>query len=444
MDVSHQHASRRESRHPAISILFTPASNILAHVGRCVMLARELKRRGYHITLAGTPKFLGDPAVMEPQEFDIYPIVDHEAEDGLEILRKIRKVPSRRFLNEHIQAELKMLDQLRPDVVVNDFRLTLYLSARLRHIPVISMVGGRYLYQYASKPFKAPRTHPAYPVLKKILGARGTDALMPTFQRWALRYKMRPFYRLSKQYGLEPKKDLWDFLVGEYNLILDTEILGPTNHLPENFRRVGPITWTPTNMPMPDWIQAVDRTNPVVYITMGSTGHVDLFKQIIQTLADTDYTVIMSTGGQVQIPNGSQPKNFYVAKFVPGEQVMELADLVIFHGGAGTGYQAIKAGTPSIIIATHFEQEFVGQVLEEHGAGIFLTMSQVLQTPSVIGQSIAMVLGNIERYRANMQTLRDDLLRYDPVRTAADGIEEFLNVSALIQNSQPSAFSGQS
>lgn len=406
-------------------ILFTPASNILAHVSRCVVLARELQDRGHHVILAGTPTFLRNPTVVDRDEFEIYPLADFEAEEGLEILRKVRKTPSKRFLNEQIHAELKMLDHLRPAVVVNDFHLTLYISARLRRVPVISLLGGRWIYQYTAKPLKASRTHPFYPILKRILGEKGADAVIPPFQRWALRHKMRPFYHLSQKYGLEPKKNLWDLLIGEYNLILDTELMAPTHHLPENFCRVGPIVWAPKT-PLPDWVRMVDRTKPVIYFTMGSTGHADLFQQAIRILADTDYTVIMSTGGQWEISREQLPKNFRVAKYLPGEQVMELADLVIFHGGAGTGYQAIGTGTPSIVIATHLEQEFVGEVLEEHGAGIFLTMNQVMATPSVIRKSIATLLENIDRYRTNMKRLRDDLLRYDPVLTAADCIEEFM------------------
>ncbi|MBI3951717.1 MAG: hypothetical protein HY314_14810 [Acidobacteria bacterium] len=429
MDISNQRSSQgNESRHRPTRILFTPASNILAHVGRCVVLARELKNRGHHVTLAGTPKFLRDPAVVQHEEFDTYPIPDYGAEEGLEILRKVRKTPCKQFLNEHIQAELQMLDQVRPDVVVNDFRLTLYISARLRSIPIISLVGGRYMYQYAAKPFKASRTHPSYPILMRLMGEKGTDVVLPSLQRWALRYKMWPFYDLSKQYGVEPKKDLWDFLVGEYNLILDTELLGPTKSLPENFRRVGPIAWTP-QLPLPEWVQTLDRSRPVIYITMGSTGHPRLFRKMIQVLADTDYTVIMSTGGQIEVPDESLPKNFRVAKYLPGEQIMELANLVIFHGGAGTGYQAIGAGAPAIVIATHLEQEFVGEVLEENGAGIFLTMNRVLTTPSLIRTSIATMLENVELYRSNMTKLREDFLRYNPVRTAADCIEEFMNGS---------------
>jgi UDP:flavonoid glycosyltransferase YjiC (YdhE family) len=105
---------------------------------------------------------------------------------------------------------------------------------------------------------------------------------------------------------------------------------------------------------------------------------------------------------------------------------MALADLVIFHGGAGTGYQAISVGTPAIVVATHLEQEFVGQVLEEHGAGIFWTMNQVMVAPSLIRSSVETMLKNLAWHRSNMDRLRQDFLLYNPVQTAADCIESFV------------------
>jgi len=406
-------------------ILFAPASNILAHVGRCVVLARELKARGHSIIFAGTPKFLRDPAVVRPGEFQIHLIDDYDAEEGLEILRKLWKTPRKESLREHVQSELEMLDEVRPDVVINDFRLTMYLSARLRGIPVISLLGGRWLVQYAAKPFKAPRTHPLYPLMRRLLGEKGTDAVVPPIQRWAIRYKMGPYRQLSKAYGLRPKRDLWDLLVGEYNLILDTELFGPMKSLPGNFRQVGPIAWTPP-IPLPDWIATLDRTRPIIYVTMGSTGHAALFECMMEVLGDAEYTVIMTTGGQWREPAGRIPSNFRVAKYLPGKPIMQLSDLVIFHGGAGTGYQAMATGTPAIVIATHLEQEFVGQVLEEHRAGLFLTMRQVLAKPVRLRQAIATMLARLDVYRAGMKKLQEDFQRYDPVPQAADCIEEFM------------------
>ncbi|MFO7774628.1 MAG: hypothetical protein R6W89_02400, partial [Candidatus Hydrogenedentota bacterium] len=50
-------------------LLFTPASNVLAHAGRCVILARALQERGWGVAFAGEPRYLRHPPVAEPGEF---------------------------------------------------------------------------------------------------------------------------------------------------------------------------------------------------------------------------------------------------------------------------------------------------------------------------------------------------------------------------------------
>ena len=213
--------------------------------------------------------------------------------------------------------------------------------------------------------------------------------------------------------------------MGELTLILDTELIAPTRALPPSFRRVGPIAWTPEGLPPPTaTLRGRDRA--LVYLTMGSTGNPELMRVILATLAAEDHGVVVSTAGQVDLGEAGRRDSISVSNFVAGEQVMAMADLAIFHGGAGTGYQAIRSGTPAIGVATHLEQEFMGEALEEQGAGIFLTMRQVLARPRVIVDAIAQILQHRDRYHMNVARLREDLLRYDPVSDAADAIEVFL------------------
>ncbi|MBI4557456.1 MAG: hypothetical protein HY706_07730 [Candidatus Hydrogenedentes bacterium] len=406
-------------------ILFTPVSDYLAHVGRSVLLARELKARGHEIAFGGAPRYLCDPNVVSPGEFPVFPLPDFEQAEGLEVLRNLCKVPSIHVLRTHLDHEFRLLDEFRPDLIVCDFRLTMFISARVRNIPVVSLLGGRWLHQYADKPFRGPRTNPVYPWLVWMLGEPLTSHVVMPLQKWVMRYKIRPHFRLSRQNGLTLSPDVWEFFVGDFNLILDTNLVGASGPLPAHFRRVGPIAWTP-HIPLPDWVNLLDRDRPIIYVTMGSTGHPDLFQSLITLLADKPYTVIISTGGQFEIAPASVPSNFRVVKYLPGEKIMALSDLVIFHGGAGTGYQAIQTGTPGIAIATHLEQEFIAEVLEEHRAGVFLTMREVLRRPSVVLRAIEEMLADLETFRAHMQVLRNEFHQYRPLPDSADAIEQFL------------------
>jgi MGT family glycosyltransferase len=411
---------------PRKKILFTPVSTVLAHTGRCLVLAKELQARGHHVILAGMPKYLRNPDIMHNHHFDYYEITDFDLNQGLDILRTVRKTLSRSTVEKQVEAELTMLERLQPDLVITDFRLTVYISAPVMKIPVVSLLSGQWMQQYVAKRFKALRTLPPYPFVKRAVGREGANLILPPFQRLVIRYKMRPFRQALRKYRLEKKKTLWDLLVGDFNLILDTALWSPMQTLPNNFRQIGPIVWAPES-PVPQWLNTLDKKRPLIYLTMGSTGHEGLFQKLIAMLAQTDCQLIVSTAGQVTFRKENLPHNAYITAFLPGEKVMEHADIVIYHGGNGTAYQAIKAGTPCIVIATHLDQEFQGEATEEHGVGIFLTMREVMTNPALVTEAVKKILGDLPTYRQNMHKLQADLLRYNGVKEAADSIEEFIN-----------------
>jgi UDP:flavonoid glycosyltransferase YjiC (YdhE family) len=343
----------------------------------------------------------------------------------LEVLRTVRKRPPKGAIEANIAAEQRLLATLKPRAVIVDFRPTVYISARLRRLPLIALLGGRWLYQYAATPYGAFRTYPHYAVISKLVGSTGAELLMPPLQRLAMRYKMRPMARAFKRHGLPPQRTPWEMLVGDYNLILDTDLMCPTKPLPHNFAKIGPIFWSPTPS-LPPWVPELQHRRPLIYVSMGSTAHPALFRAFLQVFRGLQAHVLMTTGGQIALRAEEIPPNVRVEKYLPGEQVMAFVDLVIHHGGAGTVYQTISAGKPSIAVATHFEQEIVGGILAAQGAGIFLTMRDVLSHPAWLTQAVEKMLQEPRAFNKNIQLLQADLKRYQPVQSAADRIELFL------------------
>jgi UDP:flavonoid glycosyltransferase YjiC (YdhE family) len=414
------------------TILFAPASNILFHVVRCLELAKELKLRGHRIIFVGTRLYLQDPVVTAGKEFEYYELPDFAAEEALGILRSIGQIPSKRVLLELIEAELQALNKLKPDLVVADFRLTSYISARVCGVPLVSLLLSVWMQQYFDRSASkvSLSTYPQLILLKKFIGRTGIMLLTPLLLRLIIWYKMRPFQTVAKLYGQAPRRMLWDLLVGDCNLLLDTEAWSPTKPLPPHFRRVGPIFWEP-DLPLPQWVSQLDPTQPVIYICFGSTAHKDLFRTIFSEFAATRYQVIVVTGGQIDPQEFHIPPNFYVEKFLPGKKIMEHADLVIYHGGAGTAYQVMKAGIPSIVIATHLDQEYQGTSAEGHQVGICLTMLEVLANPGSILQATERLVRNLTTYQESSKKLQNDLLRYDGPIAAADCIEDFIRERRL-------------
>lgn len=407
-------------------IVFCPVSNVISHTGRCIELARELKSRGCEIFISGTSKYLRDPKVVQEDEFGYYELIDFDTDEALEALRSPGRTFNSDLLQRHMDCELNMLKILKPHLVVVDFRLTMFISARVIQTPIVSLINARWVPQYFAGKYKAPDTHPIPLFFKKIWGENLTDIFWPTIINLIQRYKLAPYHYLFRKYGMEVKTYLPDILIGNYNLILDSALLGPTIGLPENFRQVGPIIWSP-KIPMPDGLDKLDPNKPTIYITMGSTGHKDLFRVLFNAFGDTKYQVIVTTGGQLEINKDNFPENFWVEKYLPGERAMERADVVICHGGNQTVYQTIKTATPCLVIATHLDQEWAGYDVQEQGAGIFLTMVKVMSRPGLIMESTQRLFDNLDTYRKNMGILRKDLERYNGLKKAADYIEECLN-----------------
>jgi MGT family glycosyltransferase len=404
------------------TILLAPASTVLGHVGRCLGLAEELGHRGHRVICVGARRYLRDPAIACGHTYEYHELPDFDPEQAMEILRNIARAPSRRLIKVMLEGELQLLRQLQPDVVVVDFRLTMYLSARILRMPVVSLLLGIWLQQYSAVRPTTIQTSPHWRWLKRLIGAKGLGLLTPAILRLIVRYKTFPFARLAHEYGLRPSKFLWDLLIGDLNLLLDTDAWSPTKPLPANFHRIGPILWEPY-LPLPAWVGKLDRKRPVVYINFGSTAHRDLFRQVFADFANSSYQVIVATGGQIDPKDFQIPANMYVEKFLPNEKIMERADLVIYHGGAGTAYQVMKAGVPSIVVATHLDQEYQGMATEAHQVGVFLTMHDVLVKPRLLHDTTEHVLGHLTKYRRNIRVLQADLRRYNGPAAAADLIE---------------------
>jgi MGT family glycosyltransferase len=413
-------------------ILFAPASTFLFHVGRSLGLARELKKRGHHIIFVGAPQYLQNPAIVPPGEFDYHELADFDTEQALEMLRDATRAPATRVVRAMVEAELALFKQLQPDLAVVDFRLTSYLTARVLGVPIVSLLMGLWMQQYAAIQPKIIRTFRHSRWLKQLLGEAGVGLVTPHALKLIIRYKTLPFARVAREYRVKPAKYLWDLLIGDLNLLLDTETWSPTKPLPPHFHRVGPILWEP-DLPLPAWMEELDKSRPVIYVNFGSNVPLRLFQHIFAGFAETPYQVIVATGSQIEPTAFHIPANFYVEKFLPVSKIMELCDVVIYQGGAGTAYQVMRAGVPCLVIATHMDQEYQGMTTEQHKAGKFFTLQEVLVEPRLIVAAMKEILADLATYRQHAMRLQDDLRQYDGLAAAADRIQAFIEEGMPIQ-----------
>jgi UDP:flavonoid glycosyltransferase YjiC (YdhE family) len=175
------------------------------------------------------------------------------------------------------------------------------------------------------------------------------------------------------------------------------------------------------DLPVPAWLGRLDPARPTVYFTMGSTGDTQFFHEAIRVFGDSEYQVLITTGGLADI--GAAPANVFVEKYARGEPLMRASGAVVSHGGNGTVYQALSCGVPVIGFPSIFDQEINMQRVCALGAGLRMWRSNY--DARALKRAVDQVLGD-PRYAERCRRLETSIARMDGRRRAALHIDDFL------------------
>jgi len=394
-------------------ILAMPDGNWLSHVSRPFEVAKVLRARGHEVVFASDGEYM-----RLPRE-EGFPVLPARTLDPDHVLRCSRRGRADWWdlaeIERMVEDELRVFDEVRPDLVLGDFRLTLSSSCERFGVPYAAILNASW-----TNHFDAPLRAPEHLAVTRLLGRRLTTRLLPIVKATILWLDARPFRRYRARQGLSPRTNIWDVWRGDLNLVVDTPDYGPTRDLPESFRYVGPIVWEP-DLPAPEWLSALDPKRPVLYFTMGSTGNARFFELAVELFGGSEFQVVMTTAGLVEL--AAVPDNVFVADYAPGSALMEVADVVVCQGGNGTIYQALRHGVPIVGIPTMHDQEFNLDRVEALDAGVQL--SELRFRPEDLVAAVERLLGE-PRFREGARRQQEVLERYDGPSMAATAIEEFL------------------
>ena len=391
-----------------------PDGNWLAHTSRAFEIAKVLREMGYEVLFAGEGVYMKLP---KEEGFQVLPIKTLPPERMLSVSRRSRvNWYNYNLIKTLVGAELILFDQLKPDLVLSDYRLSLSTSCELANIPLAAILNASWT-NYSSVRIKAPE----HLIYSKIFGRRLVTIFAPTIKKLILTFDARPIKKFRLEKGLSPRKNVFDFWRGDFNIITDIPEYGPTKNLPGNYHYIGPIVWEP-EIELPDWLEKLDPNKTTLYFTMGSTGNPHIFEQAIEIFGNTEYQCVMTTAGLIELSN--IPENFFVVNYAPGSKIMEKCDMVICQGGNGTIYQALQNGVPIIGIPTMHDQEFNLDQVEKLGVGIKL--SELKFKPKNLTTAVKLIL-NREHFKANALDLKKILGEYDASQTGAKLISSYLS-----------------
>ncbi|HEY8946785.1 MAG TPA: nucleotide disphospho-sugar-binding domain-containing protein [Polyangiaceae bacterium] len=351
-------------------ILFVTENVTLAQVVRLVALARELNPHRYEVHFA-CGSF---PAIaFADVNFACWPLPTLDGPDALARLERGQRIYETKVLSRYVEAELELMDRIRPDLVIGDFRLSLGVSTALAKRPLATLINAYWSPFAVRHAFPVP-DHPMVKLVGLELATRYFPLAMPkVFAHFAA-----PVNALRRRHGLPPIGGLLEVLThGDYTLYPDVEELCPTARLPSTHRYLGAIEWSP-RLPLPACLEELDRRLPLVYVTLGSSGKLDALTPVLDALAELPVNGLLATAGRSR-PQ-ALPDNVRAAEFVPGALAARAATFVVTNGGSSTGYQALAAGKPVLGVASNLDQYLAMEAIERAGAGVLVRAGSANRT----------------------------------------------------------------
>lgn len=367
-------------------ILFVAEGVTLAQVVRLAALARQLDRQRYEVHFACNdfpPLVFGDFAGRR------WPLATIDKEEALRKVERGTRPYEANVLAGYVEAELELLDQVRPDLVVGDFRLSLPISARVRRVPCATLINA-YWSPYAVRDGFPMPDHPIISFVGVERAARYFPQALPA----VFRHFAAPCNAVRARYGLRALADLTDVLVdADFTLYPDAPELCPTRGLPANHRYLGPIAWSPA-LALPA-LPASFRGRPLIYVTLGSSGRVASLRAVIDAIRELPVVALVATAGRAHVEDA--PPNLFVVDYVSGDVAAHAAAFVITNGGSASSYQALAAGRPVLGIASNMDQYLSMTAIERAGAGILVRAGGI--TAPKVREAMLRLLGSSELRR---------------------------------------------
>ena len=378
------------------TILVLSLGASMAHVVRPLEVAKLLREMDYRVVFAGGGNSL---QIARQAGFELRHLPEWDLDSLIAKIKNNSKVihdPEQ--IDEWVKAELDLFTEVRPDVVLEDLRITCGISTAVAGIPRIS-IQNAYL-----NPNSARGLMDECPDCPRGIMDPGDE---------------EPFNQVREKYGLPPVPSLPHMFDADLNLLCDIPEYAPMKTIPPNYAYVGPILWG-NELASPEWLKDLDPKKPTLYLSMGSTGPQEIFLKAIETLSASDYQVMVTVGSRLNLDDvpGHQPSVF-ITSYADGMELVRYADALVCHGGNGTAYQALHAGIPIVSWPTVKDQHWNANRLSEIGVGL------TVKSPEELLQTVDEILLN-PGYREEALRFKERLVAYDGPRTAARLIHAYL------------------
>lgn len=350
-------------------ILFMAEAVTLAHFARIVALAKTLDPKIYSVIIASDPRYI---ELEAPLDCIFHPIYSIPTSEFTQALAHGQPLYNTKTLIRYVEEDLTLLDTVKPDLVVGDFRLSLAVSAPLRKVPYASIVNA-YWSPYALIDYPIPDLY-----ITKLLGIKLAQKFFDFARSIIFSLHAQPLNQVRHHFGLPSLgRDLRNtYTWGNYTLYADLPEWIPMLPMPPCHHFIGPVLWS-THTPLPEWWHSLPMDRPIIGVMLGSSGQSDLLSIVLATLSKLPVIVVAATGEKKM--NSKLPVNTFVAEYLPIAKMVERVQILICNGGSLTTSQALANGVPVIGLCSNMDQLLNMQAVERLGAGFALRAGQLTE-----------------------------------------------------------------
>jgi UDP:flavonoid glycosyltransferase YjiC (YdhE family) len=369
-------------------VLFVSEAVTLAHAARPTVLARALDPARYEVDFAVDARF---DALFGGSRWSRHTIRSVPSRQFLEALADGRPLYDESTLERYVAEDLELIDRVRPELIVGDFRLSLSVSARLAAVPYLTITNA-----YWSPHCREPYPLPELPMTRR-LGRRLAGLLFRIAMPFASAHHAGPLNRVRQRHGLPALRPELRSIYSDADHVAYADVpeLSSVNELPPNHRFLGPVLWSP-EVDRPGWWSELRSDRQLVYVNLGSSGAGGLLGTVLQALGGLPLQVVAATAGRVELTR--MPENALAADFLPGDALAARAALVICNGGSQATQQALAAAAPVLGIASNMDQHLNMQAIRRSGAGQLLPAGRA--TEARIRRKVEAMLADPDSRRA--------------------------------------------
>ena len=316
------------------------------------------------------------------------------------------------FVRANCEALKELIEECKPDVVVDFWNPFAVIAARSLQKPLITVIQAD-----------------AHPASQGFIWWKTPPATTPT--------PVPIVNKVLVDFSLPPISTLSELSVGDLTLVVG---MPETDPLPANadVTYIGPILWQKEEAKLPNWIDDLGRDKPLIWIYSGNPHYATSGKTLdsmvvlescIAALAGENVNVVLTTGYHL-LPKQvlPLPSNFHYEPYVPGLAMAERSDLLIHHGGYGSCQTGLYLGKPAVIIPTFSERESNARRVAATGAGAFVPVENGAEGKRVCVEELRATIKQVlhdPSFANNARRISQKMKSYGGPSQAASLIERF-------------------